>query len=128
MIQKKIFLIAPTVISTLANNAKANIKSLAIPDAKESKSGDISTLCKQGRLKEAIDVLKSMDFQRVSLDISVYISLLQCCANTKALLEGKLIHAHGMQAGFLSQHGCGLESFAIHISSLVVSKVVLSML
>jgi pentatricopeptide repeat protein len=51
-------------------------------------------LCNEGRLKEAMSVLEVMDQQEVPLDPHTYASLLQLCANTKALEDGKRIHAH----------------------------------
>eukprot|EP01018_Ginkgo_biloba_P041292 Gb_07260 [translate_table: standard] len=55
------------------------------------------TLCKQGRLKEALHILLVIDQQ---VDCSTYNSLLQGCLNNKALPEAKLVHAHIIQTGF----------------------------
>eukprot|EP01018_Ginkgo_biloba_P031778 Gb_10324 [translate_table: standard] len=56
-------------------------------------SGDVRTLCKQGRLKEALSILHLMDCRGSPVDDSTYVSVLQECASKKALPEGKLVHA-----------------------------------
>eukprot|EP01018_Ginkgo_biloba_P013191 Gb_32451 [translate_table: standard] len=57
----------------------------------------LKTLCKQGQLREALQVLHVMD-QRV--DNSTYVCLLQTCIKKKALSEGKLVHNHINDRGF----------------------------
>eukprot|EP01018_Ginkgo_biloba_P032095 Gb_20503 [translate_table: standard] len=59
--------------------------------------GDVRTLCKQGRLKEALHILYLMD-QRV--DYSTYASLLQGCVSKNTLSEGKLVHSYIIRAEF----------------------------
>eukprot|EP01018_Ginkgo_biloba_P034609 Gb_05162 [translate_table: standard] len=58
---------------------------------------NVRTLCKQGRLEEAINVLHVMD---ESVGSFTYACLLQGCINRKALSEGKLIHTHMTEEGF----------------------------
>eukprot|EP00249_Psilotum_nudum_P023046 c28733_g2_i1 orf=69-1232(+) len=61
--------------------------------------GDVSTLCKEGRLKNALDILDAMD-ERGALPVSpVYRRLLKGCINMKALAEGKKVHSHIMKWG-----------------------------
>jgi len=62
----------------------------------ENLSGDAITLCKQGRLTEALSIFCFTDCP----DSYTYSSLLQTCVNRKALAEGKLIHAHIIQTEF----------------------------
>eukprot|EP01018_Ginkgo_biloba_P031908 Gb_25357 [translate_table: standard] len=62
-------------------------------------SGDVRTLCKQGRLKEALHILHFMDYQSFHIGFSIYASLLQVCVIKTALPEGKLVHAHIIQTG-----------------------------
>jgi pentatricopeptide repeat protein len=59
---------------------------------------ELKTLCKQGRLKEALRILQATDG---TLNSSVYISLLQGCMKRKALSEGKLVHTHINENGFM---------------------------
>eukprot|EP01018_Ginkgo_biloba_P014275 Gb_03221 [translate_table: standard] len=56
------------------------------------------TLCQQGRLKEGLRVLYGME-ERVHS--STYVSLLQGCIKNKALTDGKLVHAHITERGFM---------------------------
>eukprot|EP01018_Ginkgo_biloba_P030253 Gb_36839 [translate_table: standard] len=60
----------------------------------EECQGKVKTLCKEGRLKEALDILHVMDQQGIPVDSYTYASLLQACANINALIEGKQVHAH----------------------------------
>eukprot|EP01018_Ginkgo_biloba_P015578 Gb_31319 [translate_table: standard] len=59
---------------------------------------DVIMLCKQAQLKEALHILHFMD-QHV--EVSTYSSLLQACIKKKALLEGKLVHTHMNERGFI---------------------------
>eukprot|EP01018_Ginkgo_biloba_P038057 Gb_22048 [translate_table: standard] len=62
--------------------------------------GAMGTLCKQDRLKEALELLHVMDQRGIRPDISTYASLLQVCVDTKALAEGKVVHNHMIDKGF----------------------------
>jgi pentatricopeptide repeat protein len=57
----------------------------------------VKNLCKQGRLKEALHILHSME-QRVGS--YTYICLLQGCIENKALEEGRLVHTHMKEKRF----------------------------
>jgi len=59
---------------------------------------DVKRLCKQGRLKEALNVLGSSSVPMP--DASTYSSLLQACVKNKSLAEAKLVHAHIIATGF----------------------------
>eukprot|EP01018_Ginkgo_biloba_P008631 Gb_28772 [translate_table: standard] len=61
---------------------------------------DVRSLCNEGRLKEALDVLYLMNDQNFKPDAFTYASLLQVCLIKKALREGKLVHAHMIDTGF----------------------------
>lgn len=60
---------------------------------------DVSVLCGQGRMKEALDIVHGMDRRGMAADFSTYAFLLHGCANKKAVVEGKLVHAHIIQTG-----------------------------
>eukprot|EP01018_Ginkgo_biloba_P003562 Gb_16895 [translate_table: standard] len=63
-----------------------------------SSTHDVTRLCKQGRLKEALRILEGMD---QCIDSSTYVCLLQSCIKKKAFSEGKLLHAHMDERGFV---------------------------
>eukprot|EP01018_Ginkgo_biloba_P034802 Gb_21843 [translate_table: standard] len=65
-----------------------------------SSPGNVRTPCKQGQLKEALEVLHFMNPPGIPVNPSNYASLLHGCANKKTLTEGKLVHAHIIQSGF----------------------------
>eukprot|EP01018_Ginkgo_biloba_P036001 Gb_24114 [translate_table: standard] len=66
-----------------------------------SLSQNLRTLCREGRLQEALNILHLMDQQGISADAYTYICLLQACANMRALAEGKQVHAHILKNGFV---------------------------
>eukprot|EP01018_Ginkgo_biloba_P022701 Gb_16848 [translate_table: standard] len=66
--------------------------------ANNSFSDDVRTLCKQGHLKEALQILHIND---QPVDNCTYICLLQECIKKKALSEGKLVHTHMIGEGFM---------------------------
>jgi pentatricopeptide repeat protein len=57
-------------------------------------AGTIIALCKQDRLNEAMRIFDAMDERNITMHTVAYCSLLQVCANMKALEEGKRLHAH----------------------------------
>eukprot|EP01018_Ginkgo_biloba_P012918 Gb_21949 [translate_table: standard] len=59
---------------------------------------DVGNLCKQGRLEEALHIFHGME---QPADTCTYACLLQVCIKKKALLEGKLVHAHISGMGFV---------------------------
>eukprot|EP01018_Ginkgo_biloba_P030203 Gb_04430 [translate_table: standard] len=64
---------------------------------------EVSSLCIQGRLKEALRILNIVNQQNISVLPQIYVSLLQTCTNMKALTEGQQVHTH-MRATGLDQH------------------------
>eukprot|EP01018_Ginkgo_biloba_P013231 Gb_05438 [translate_table: standard] len=65
---------------------------------------DVRTLCKQGRLKEALHMLHAMN---QLVDTSTYVSLLQVCINKRSLSEGKIVHIHMNESGFMPHNFLG---------------------
>eukprot|EP01018_Ginkgo_biloba_P031528 Gb_16955 [translate_table: standard] len=61
---------------------------------------DVRTLCTQGRLKEALDILHFMDQRGIWANLDVYASLLRACIQMKSMKEGKYVHNHMIRTGF----------------------------
>eukprot|EP01018_Ginkgo_biloba_P039653 Gb_39956 [translate_table: standard] len=61
---------------------------------------DLSTMCKEGRLSDALEILNVMDQRGIRPDFDTYNILLQGCISMKALEEGKRVHAHMIKARF----------------------------
>jgi pentatricopeptide repeat protein len=57
-------------------------------------ANDIPTLCRNGKLTEALGILHAMDRQNIQVESSTYASLLQACGDIKALAEGRQVHTH----------------------------------
>ncbi|XP_057859605.2 pentatricopeptide repeat-containing protein At1g09410, mitochondrial [Cryptomeria japonica] len=60
----------------------------------------IQRFCKEGRLNQAVGILKDMDRQGVRAEVSAYASLLQCCLETKSVAQGRKVHNHMIENGF----------------------------
>jgi pentatricopeptide repeat protein len=56
-------------------------------------------MCKQGQAKEVLEILKATEYP---VDSCTYIFLLQGCIRKKALSDGKLVHAHINERGFMA--------------------------
>ncbi|KAG0631017.1 hypothetical protein M758_1G221100 [Ceratodon purpureus] len=60
---------------------------------------DVSVLCKEGRLKEALGMLRLMIQQGTRVYSDVFRGLLQECARLRALEEGRQVHAAILKCG-----------------------------
>eukprot|EP01018_Ginkgo_biloba_P028492 Gb_18745 [translate_table: standard] len=60
---------------------------------------EVGTLCKEGRLKEALEVVHVMDQQGIPVDSDCYAFLLDSCTKSKALAEGRQVHTHLLNSG-----------------------------
>eukprot|EP01018_Ginkgo_biloba_P032703 Gb_11926 [translate_table: standard] len=59
-----------------------------------SHGNNIISLCREGRLKEALGVLDVMEKRGIAVNSNTFVSLLQACTEMKTLTEGKQVHAH----------------------------------
>ncbi|XP_060215327.1 pentatricopeptide repeat-containing protein At4g32450, mitochondrial-like [Lycium barbarum] len=62
-----------------------------------NKKGSIDELddfCKEGKVKEAIEVLHLLEQQHVTVDLSRYIMLMNVCGEDKSLEDAKSVHEH----------------------------------
>ncbi|CAN4081281.1 unnamed protein product [Withania somnifera] len=62
-----------------------------------NKKGSIDELddfCKEGKVKEAVEVLHLLEQQHVPVDLSRYIMLMDACGEDKSLEDAKSIHEH----------------------------------
>eukprot|EP01018_Ginkgo_biloba_P031910 Gb_25359 [translate_table: standard] len=113
--KKKVILFRQVTRGTLTTNASA-LKTETEEEYHDNVNGNanntfrgkdlirnVRTLCKQGRLNEALHILRIMDRQGVWPDYATYDSLLQGCLSNKSLRESKLVHAHIIQTGFKCQ-------------------------
>eukprot|EP01018_Ginkgo_biloba_P015176 Gb_08049 [translate_table: standard] len=66
---------------------------------RHSEGNDVVTLCREGRLIEALDIFHHMDQRAILVDSDTHASLLQACANMKALPEGKQLHSNMLITG-----------------------------
>jgi len=63
-------------------------------------SSSVKRHCKQNQLKEALRILQNTEKPVESS--ALYQSLLESCIEKKSLTEGKLVHAHIIQRGFMA--------------------------
>eukprot|EP00249_Psilotum_nudum_P025517 c30082_g1_i1 orf=1-558(-) len=62
--------------------------------------GDMRTLCRVGRLREALHILDLMDQRGIQIYTDTYVFLLQGCISMNAMTEGKKVHSHLIKSGF----------------------------
>eukprot|EP01018_Ginkgo_biloba_P003095 Gb_21016 [translate_table: standard] len=81
----------------------------------------VRALCQQGRLKEALHSLHVMDRRA---DSFTYASLLQLCMKKKAVSEGKLVHVHMNERGFVPNRFLGntIMNMYVKCGSLVDAR------
>eukprot|EP01018_Ginkgo_biloba_P030288 Gb_21435 [translate_table: standard] len=91
--------------SSPASSSAVQTPSTVNPNWKCQGNNDVTTLCREGRLKEALDIVHMMDQRGIPVDFNTYTSLLQTCTELKALIEGKHVHAHMGRNG-LEQNVC----------------------
>ncbi|KAK3034373.1 hypothetical protein RJ639_032271 [Escallonia herrerae] len=78
--------------------------STSIPDGESAEAAennqlsgtidDFDNLCKEGKLKDAVQVLHLLEQQCVSVDTPRYVALMNLCGEAKALEEAKFLHEH----------------------------------
>eukprot|EP01018_Ginkgo_biloba_P030326 Gb_08619 [translate_table: standard] len=83
---------------TIANNTLKPRTQITILKT-QAQTSDIATLCREGRLKDAMSILLELDQHCIPMDSDIYAPLLQACANFNALEEGKQLHAHMLATG-----------------------------
>eukprot|EP01018_Ginkgo_biloba_P011199 Gb_27469 [translate_table: standard] len=97
---KKVLLVEPMLYHQLLNRKGAITTNVPKGECNynESIPVDLQTLCKHGGLKEALHILHNTEQRIASL---TYVCLLQGCITKNALSEGKLVHAHMNNRGFM---------------------------
>jgi len=75
-----------------------------VRQTKENCLENVKKLSKQGKLKEALSILRLQDPGGIKPDFSTYASLLQACVKQKALAEGRLLDTHMTNRGFTFTH------------------------
>eukprot|EP00253_Pinus_taeda_P001147 PITA_01147 len=86
--------------NTLESNNKAVPRSYQAEASVSTNSSSVKRHCKQNQLKEGLRILQ--DTEQPVESSALYQSLLQSCIEKKALAEGKLVHAHIIQRGFMA--------------------------
>eukprot|EP01018_Ginkgo_biloba_P030407 Gb_26154 [translate_table: standard] len=91
-----------------------------------SPCAELTLLCKMGRLEEALCIFHVINMRGIPTDCYTYASLLQACANMKALEEGKQVHVHILINGYEQNHflQTKLVSMYAKCGSLVGARLV----
>lgn len=61
---------------------------------KKSSIDELDDFCKEGKVKEAVEVLHLLEQQHVTVDLSRYIMLMDACGEDKSLEDAKSVHEH----------------------------------
>ncbi|KAG5562772.1 hypothetical protein RHGRI_005486 [Rhododendron griersonianum] len=59
---------------------------------------ELDGFCKEGKLKEVVEVLGLLERQHIRVDLPRYLMLMKACGDSKALEEAKYIHNHLMKS------------------------------
>ncbi|XXG48462.1 hypothetical protein AAC387_Pa02g2904 [Persea americana] len=72
-----------------------HVPSAYVTDRNQMMGSDLEALCRQGKVREALEVMEDMERRGVTIeDEKCVLSLLQACENSKSLEDGKRVHAH----------------------------------
>ncbi|XP_073145549.1 pentatricopeptide repeat-containing protein At4g32450, mitochondrial-like [Henckelia pumila] len=82
------------VDSQVANNPNEGSLGIVEESLPVRKTEDIDELCKEGKLKEAVELLGQLEQQGISVDLPRYLAVMQLCGENKALEEAKSVHEH----------------------------------
>nr|KYP36831.1 Pentatricopeptide repeat-containing protein At2g25580 family [Cajanus cajan] len=58
---------------------------------------ELDSLCVEGKVKEAVEVLNLLEKLRIPVDLPRYLLLMRQCGETKSLTEAKIVHRHAIQ-------------------------------
>lgn len=61
---------------------------------------DLRIASKEGKLSEAMELFRNVQKQGIPMDSISYVCILQCCADLKALEEGREVYDHIIRSGF----------------------------
>ncbi|KAL6968102.1 hypothetical protein U1Q18_033905 [Sarracenia purpurea var. burkii] len=64
---------------------------------------DLDGFCKEGKLKEAVELLGMLERQHIPVDLARYLMLMKLCGEYKALQEAKYVHEHLMRSVSISK-------------------------
>ncbi|XP_059640436.1 pentatricopeptide repeat-containing protein At4g32450, mitochondrial-like [Cornus florida] len=68
---------------------------------------ELDGFSKEGKVKEAVELLKLLEKQHIPVDLPRYLTLMKACGEAKALQEAKFIHEHLMRSvSPLQVHTC----------------------
>ncbi|KDP28301.1 hypothetical protein JCGZ_14072 [Jatropha curcas] len=82
--------------SQVQNNARIN-GHLAVSSESSPSGGflkELDDFCKEKKVKEAVQVLHSLEEQQIPVDLPHFLQLIEACGELKALEEAKAIHDH----------------------------------
>ncbi|PON39692.1 Tetratricopeptide-like helical domain containing protein [Parasponia andersonii] len=88
---------SPKLTKTHFPNSQENAKNSRT--LYSSYSDQISSLCKQGQIQEAVDLLTEMELKNVQVQPEIYGELLQGCVYCRDLSTGQQIHARIIKNG-----------------------------
>lgn len=59
---------------------------------------ELDGFCENGKAKEAVELLKSLEEQKIAVDLPRYMRLMQVCGEVEALEEAKAVHAEVLRS------------------------------
>ncbi|THG06852.1 pentatricopeptide repeat-containing protein At4g32450, mitochondrial [Camellia sinensis] len=86
--------------SQVSNDYKAGGESVEAAESRQY-SGTVEELdgfCKEGKLKEVVELLGLLEGKHIPVDLPRYLMLMKACGEAKALQEAKYVHEHLMRS------------------------------
>lgn len=82
--------------SRLTSYVKSSSESVEVAQGSQfrSKVEDLDELIKEGKLKEAVELLELLHNEGLLVDLPRYVALMQACGESEALDEAKSVHEH----------------------------------
>ncbi|GAB4854125.1 hypothetical protein Ancab_022707 [Ancistrocladus abbreviatus] len=83
-----------TMVAPQASTSNGPDGELVVDNSYHATEEELDSLCKEGKFKEAVEVLGLLDKQGISVDLNRHLILMKACGDAQALEEAKAVHEH----------------------------------
>ncbi|PSS01141.1 Pentatricopeptide repeat-containing protein [Actinidia chinensis var. chinensis] len=86
--------------SQVSNSFKVDGESVEAAESSQFRGTveELDGFCKEGKLKEGVELLGVLESQHIPVDLPRYVMLMKACGEAKALKEAKCVHEHLMRS------------------------------
>ncbi|KAL1551800.1 pentatricopeptide repeat-containing protein, mitochondrial-like protein [Salvia divinorum] len=86
---------------------------MTVESRSTSKLDDFDQFTREGRLKEAVELLELIEKERIRVDLPRFMALANSCGENEALAEAKSVHKHLAKSMAHLENGHGEESLEL---------------